>query len=300
MVKKKVLGRGLSSFLTDNINSTEKKNGPDFDESTEKTIIFVPTEDLVPNPDQPRKKFDQNDLKDLSDTIKDKGILQPLIVVRDDNYRYKIVAGERRWRAAQLAQIHEVPVIVKDLTSEEIIEVAIIENVQRAQLGPLEEAESYLNLSEKFKYKHEYISKIIGKSRPYVSNLIRLMSLPEEVKKCIRSGVLSSGHARALLNSEDPVGLSRLILKKGLSVRQTEFLSKRQNRDDRSKDKLRSLSTEKDPDTIDLEQSLTAFLRIPVTISYDRKKKSGKVHISYGSIEELDLICEILKSKKND
>ena len=300
MVKKKVLGRGLSSFLTDNINSTEKKNGPDFDESTEKTIISVPIEDLVPNPDQPRKKFDQNDLKDLSDTIKDKGILQPLIVVRDDNYRYKIVAGERRWRAAQLAQIHEVPVIVKDLTSEEIIEVAIIENVQRAQLGPLEEAESYLNLSEKFKYKHEYISKIIGKSRPYVSNLIRLMSLPEEVKKCIRTGALSSGHARALLNSEDPVGLSRLILKKGLSVRQTEFLSKRQNRDDRSRDKLRSLSTEKDPDTIDLERSLTALLRIPVTISYDKKKKSGKVHISYGSIEELDLICGILKSKKND
>ena len=300
MVKKKVLGRGLSSFLTENINSIEEKNSPNFDESTEKTITFVPIEDLVPNPDQPRKKFDQNDLKDLSDTIKDKGILQPLIVVRDDNYRYKIVAGERRWRAAQLAQIHEVPVIVKDLTSEEIIEVAIIENVQRAQLGPLEEAESYLNLSEKFKYKHEYISKIVGKSRPYVSNLIRLMSLPEEVKKCIRSGELSSGHARALLNSEDPVGLSRLILKKGLSVRQTEFLSRRQNRDDKSRDKLRSLSTKKDPDTIDLERSLTALLRTAVTISFDRKKKSGKVHISYGSIEELDLICGILKSKKND
>ena len=300
MVKKKVLGRGLSSFLTENINSIEEKNSPNFDESTEKTITFVPIEDLVPNPDQPRKKFDQSDLKDLSETIKDKGILQPLLAVRDGNNRYKIVAGERRWRAAQLAQIHEVPVIVKDLTSEEIIEVAIIENVQREQLSPLEEAESYLNLSEKFKYKHEYISKIIGKSRPYVSNLIRLMSLPEEIKKFIRSGALSSGHARALLNSEDPVGLSRLILKKGLSVRQTEFLSKRQNRDDRSRDKLRSLSTEKDPDTIDLERSLTALLRIPVTISYDKKKKSGKVHISYGSIEELDLICGILKSKKND
>ena len=300
MVKKKVLGRGLSSFLTENINSIEEKNSPNFDESTEKTITFVPIEDLVPNPDQPRKKFDQSDLKDLSETIKDKGILQPLLAVRDGNNRYKIVAGERRWRAAQLAQIHEVPVIVKDLTSEEIIEVAIIENVQRAQLGPLEEADSYLNLSEKFKYKHEYISKIIGKSRPYVSNLIRLMSLPEEIKKFIRSGALSSGHARALLNSEAPVGLSRLILKKGLSVRQTEFLSKRQNRDDRSRDKLRSLSTEKDPDTIDLERSLTALLRIPVTISYDKKKKSGKVHISYGSIEELDLICGILKSKKND
>ncbi len=300
MVKKKVLGRGLSSFLTDNINSNENKNSVDVDESIEKTIVYVPVEDLVPNPDQPRKKFDQGDLKDLSDTVKDKGILQPLLVVKDGNYRYKIVAGERRWRAAQLAQIHEVPVIVKDLTSEEIIEIAIIENVQRAQLGPLEEAESYLNLSEKFKYKHEYISKIIGKSRPYVSNLIRLMSLPEEVKKCIRSGNLSSGHARALLNSEDPVGLSRLIVKKGLSVRQTEFLVKSQNRDDRSEDNPKSLSTGKDPDTLDLERSLTALLRVPINISYDRKKKSGKVHISYGNIEELDLICGILKSKQND
>ena len=300
MTKKKVLGRGLSSFLTDNINSSEKNSGPDFDKSTNKTILFVPIEDLIPNPDQPRKNFEQSDLRELSDTIKVKGILQPLLVVRDGNYRYKIVAGERRWRAAQLAQIHEIPVIVKDLTSEEIIEIAIIENVQRAQLSPLEEAESYSNLSEKFKYKHEYISKIIGKSRPYVSNLIRLLSLPEEVKRYIRSGSLSSGHARALLNSENPVGLSRLIIKKGLSVRQTEFLAKRKNGEDRSKDKLKSLLTEKDPDTIDLERSLTALLRIPVTISYDKKKKSGKVHISYGSIEELDLICGILKSKKND
>ena len=300
MTKKKVLGRGLSSFLTDNINSIEQNSGPVFDKSTEKTIMSVPIEDLTPNPDQPRKKFDQIDLKELSATIKEKGILQPLLVVRDGNYRYKIVAGERRWRAAQLAQIHEVPIIVKDLTNEEIIEIAIIENVQRAQLSPLEEAESYLNLSEKFKYKHEYISKIIGKSRPYVSNLIRLMSLPDEVKKCIRSGSLSSGHARALLNAEDPVGLSRLIVKKGLSVRQTEFLAKRQNRDDKGQDKLKSLPTEKDPDTIELERSLTALLRIPITISYDRKKKSGKVHISYGSIEELDLICGILKSCNND
>ena len=300
MTKKKVLGRGLSSFLTDNINSIEQNSGPVFDKSTEKTIMSVPIEDLIPNPDQPRKKFDQSDLKELSATIKEKGILQPLLVVRDGNYRYKIVAGERRWRAAQLAQIHEVPIIVKDLTNEEIIEIAIIENVQRAQLSPLEEAESYSNLSEKFKYKHEYISKIIGKSRPYVSNLIRLMSLPDEVKKCIRSGSLSSGHARALLNAEDPVGLSRLIVKKGLSVRQTEFLAKRQNRDDKGQEKLKSLPTEKDPDTIELERSLTARLRIPITISYDRKKKSGKVHISYGSIEELDLICGILKSCNND
>ena len=300
MTKKKVLGRGLSSFLTDNIKSFEDNNRPDFEKSTEKTITSVPIEDLIPNPDQPRKKFEQSDLQNLSDTIKDKGILQPLLVVRDGNYRYKIVAGERRWRAAQLAQIHEVPVIVKDLTSEEIIEIAIIENVQRAQLSPLEEAESYSNLSEKFKYKHEYISKIIGKSRPYVSNLIRLLSLPEEVKRYIRSGSLSSGHARALLNSENPVGLSRLIIKKGLSVRQTEFLAKRKNGEDRSKDKLKSLLTEKDPDTIDLERSLTALLRIPVTISYDKKKKSGKVHISYRSIEELDLICGILKSQKNN
>ena len=300
MTKKKVLGRGLSSFLTDNINSIEQNSGPVFAKSTEKTIMSVPIEDLIPNPDQPRKKFDQSDLKELSATIKEKGILQPLLVVRDGNYRYKIVAGERRWRAAQLAQLHEVPIIVKALTNEEIIAIAIIENVQRAQLSPLEEAESYLNLSEKFKYKHEYISKIIGKSRPYVSNLIRLMSLPDEVKKCIRSGSLSSGHARALLNAEDPVGLSRLIVKKGLSVRQTEFLAKRQNRDDKGQDKLKSLPTEKDPDTIELERSLTALLRIPVTISYDKKKKSGKVHISYGSIEELDLICGILKSCNND
>ena len=298
MAKKKALGRGLSSFINDNNSFIVEKTNVGLDEIQESSIIFTPIENVIPNPDQPRKDFDSGDLTDLSETIKDKGILQPLIVVKDGTSRYKIVAGERRWRAAQLAQVHEIPVIVKELTSEEIVEIAIIENVQRAELSPLDEGEAYLSLAEKFKHKHEKIAKMVGKSRSYVSNLIRLISLPDEVKGYIRNGSLSSGHARALLNSDDPVGLAKAVIKKGLSVRQAEFFVKREKRNEIVTQKMKSFSSVKGPDTIELEQSLIAHLNMPIKISFDKKKKSGRLEISYGSTEELGFICGILKAKQ--
>ena len=298
MNKKKALGRGLSSFLSDNIkdinlNQIQKEN-----HSKELGVIIIPIENIKPNPNQPRKYFNSEDLNELSETIKDKGILQPLIVVKEGLSEYKIVAGERRWRAAQLARLHEVPAIVKDLTSEEIIEIAIIENVQRSELSPLEEAEGYLNLVEKFKYKHEKIAKIVGKSRPYISNSIRLLSLPKEVMNHIKKGNISSGHARALLNCKDPIALSRLIVRKGLSVRQTEILAKKQKVDFNKVGDKDWFSIVKDPDILDLEKSLTAHIKFSINILYVKKNQSGKVQISYKNLEELDTICEILKSKK--
>ena len=193
MIKKKALGRGLSSLLSDNLGSIsphdDKKDGRlDLTEG-----VILPIENLKPNPNQPRKKFDPQDLKQLSETIKDKGILQPLIVVKGSDKEYEIVAGERRWRAAQLANLHEIPVLVKKLTAEEIIEISIIENVQRAELTSLEEAAGYMKLAEHFNYKQEKIAKMVGKSRPYISNTIRLLSLPKEVMDYVRNGnILSS------------------------------------------------------------------------------------------------------------
>ena len=285
MSKKKVLGRGLSSFLSEKdslINNTDNNSNQ----------LYIPIEFLKPNPDQPRKFFDEEELRELSETISDKGILQPLIVAKKNESDYTIVAGERRWRAAQLAQIHELPVIVKKLTDQEIIEVAIIENVQRSELKPLEEAYGYSRLVEEYRHSHEDIAKIVGKSRPYVSNSIRLLSLPDQVKKYIKTGKLTSGHARALLNCDDPISLSNLIVKKGLSVRQAELLAKRNKFKD---DEIKVLAIKKDPNTKELEESISAHLKFKVNIHCDKDKKSGKLNIFFKNNEELQKICNILK-----
>ena len=297
MNKKRALGRGLSSFLSDNIediNPNENQIETNVRKSGE---LLVPIEKLRPNPNQPRKNFNPDELRKLSETIKDKGILQPLIVVKQSKSEYMIVAGERRWRAAQMAGLHEVPVIIKELTPKEIAEIAIIENVQRTELSPLEEAEGYLKLAEEFRYKHDQIAEIVGKSRPYISNSIRILSLPQEVMGYVKNGELSAGHARAILNFQDPLFLARLVIKKGLSVRQTELFAKRQkiSTDERE---IKVGSFEKDSDTVDLERSLTAQISFPTRISHDKKKNSGKVYISYKNLEELDAICDILRTKK--
>ena len=297
MNKKQALGRGLSSFLSDN-NEDLNPNENQIQSNLSKTgELFVPIENLRPNPNQPRKDFNPDELRKLSETIKDKGILQPLIVVKHSKSEYMIVAGERRWRAAQMAGLHEVPVIIKELTPKEIAEIAIIENVQRTELSPLEEAEGYLKLAEEFRYKHDQIAKIVGKSRPYISNAIRILSLPQEVMGYVKNGELSAGHARAILNFQDPLFLARLVIKKGLSVRQTELFAKRQKiNTDEKEIKVGSFS--KDPDTVDLERSLTAQISFPTRIAHDKKKNSGKVYISYKNLEELDAICDILRTKK--
>jgi len=286
--KKKVLGRGLSSFISDEDFLTNNENIKRNDQ------IYIPLEYIKPNPNQPRKYFDSEELRELADTISDKGILQPLLVIKNAENDYIIVAGERRWRAAQIAQIHEIPAIVKNLTNEEIIEIAIIENVQRSELKPLEEADGYLRLSKEFGYSHEKISNLVGKSRPYISNLIRLLSLPGEVKNLIKTGDLTSGHARTLLNYKDPISLSHLIVKKSLSVRQTELLTKRKKVDTVVK---KSFSINKELDTKELEDTLTAHLNFKVKILSDKKKKSGRLNILFKDNNELQKICDILKKQ---
>ena len=270
MKKKKVLGRGLSSFISDDevlINNENSKNGDQ---------LYLPIEYIKPNPDQPRKYFNSEELKELARTISDKGILQPLLVIKKSDDNYIIVAGERRWRAAQLAQIHEIPVIVKNLSNQEVIEISIIENIQRSELKPLEEK----------------ISNLVGKSRPYISNLIRLLSLPIEVKNLIKTGDLTSGHARSLLNCDDPINLAYLVVKKGLSVRQTELLTKRKKIKTVEK---KPILNKKDLNTKELEDTLTAHLKFKVKILCDNKKKSGKVNILFKDNQELEKICNILK-----
>ena len=288
MKNKKVLGRGLSSFISDEevlINNDDNKNNDQ---------LYLPIEYIKPNPEQPRKYFNPEELQELANTISDKGILQPLLVIKKSNNKYIIVAGERRWRAAQLAQVHEIPVIVKNLTNEEVIEIAIIENVQRSELKPLEEADGYFRLVKEFDYSHEKISNLVGKSRPYISNLIRLLSLPVEVKNLIKTGDLTSGHARSLLNCDDPISLAHLIVKKGLSVRQTELLTKRKKIV--TIDKKRILN-KKGLDTKELENTLTAHLKFKVKILCDYKKKSGKINILFKDNQELEKICNILRKQ---
>ena len=288
MKKKKVLGRGLSSFISDEDFLTNNENIKRNDQ------IYIPLEYIKPNPNQPRKYFDSEELSKLADTISDKGILHPLLVIKNAENDYIIVAGERRWRAAQIAQIHEIPAIVKKLTNEEIIEIAIIENVQRSELKPLEEADGYFRLAQEFGYSHEKISNLVGKSRPYISNLIRLLSLPVEVKNLIKTGDLTSGHARTLLNCKDPISLSHLIVKKSLSVRQTELLTKRKKVDTVDK---KSFSINKELDTKELEDTLTAHLKFKVKILSDKKKKSGRLNILFKDNNELQKICNILKKQ---
>ena len=286
MKKKKVLGRGLSSFISDDevlINNENSKNSDQ---------LYLPIEYIKPNPDQPRKYFNSEELQELAKTISDKGILQPLLVIKKSNDNYIIVAGERRWRAAQLAQIHDIPVIVKNLSNQELIEIAIIENIQRSELKPLEEADGYFRLVQEFDYSHEKISNLVGKSRPYISNLIRLLSLPVEVKNLIKTGDLTSGHARSLLNCDDAISIAHLVVKKGLSVRQTELLTKRKKIETIEK---KPILNKKDLNTKELEDTLTAHLKFKVKILSDNKKKSGKVNILFNDNQELEKICNILK-----
>ena len=288
MKKKKVLGRGLSSFISDEevlIDNDDIKNSDQ---------LYLPIEYIKPNPEQPRKYFNRDELQELAHTISHRGILQPLLVIKKSHNKYIIVAGERRWRAAQLAQMHEIPVIVKKFTNQEIIEIAIIENVQRSELKPLEEADGYYRLVQEFDYSHEKISNLVGKSRPYVSNLIRLLSLPDEVKNLIKTGDLTSGHARSLLNCDDAISIAHLVVKKGLSVRQTELLTKRNKIETFEK---KPILNKKDLNTKELEDTLTAHLKFKVKILCDNKKKSGKINISFKDNQELEKICNILKKQ---
>ena len=255
---------------------------------------LVPIEKIQPNPDQPRRSFDKEALEELAASIREKGVLQPLIVrpSKSDPDGYEIVAGERRWRAAQMARVHDIPVLIRNYSDDEVLEVAIIENVQRSNLNPVDEGAAYRQLMEKFGHTQERLAEVLSKSRSHIANLMRLLQLPEEVLEMLRDGSLSAGHARALITSEDPVRIAREVVAKGMSVRDTERLVRKPKPED--KPKAPKAVAEKDADTRALEGDLSANLGMKVVIDHKAEAGSGKITISYKNLDDLDELCRIL------
>ncbi len=282
--KNKPLGRGLSSLLGENLNVDNFTNT-----NSKNKLSNIPIDYLSAGSWQVRKNFDQNELYSLSESIKNNGIFQPIVVVSDkeQNGKYKIVAGERRWRAAQLANMHEVPIILRDdLSSDKIVEISLLENLERTDLNPIEEARGYEDLINEYNYTQDKVAKMFGKSRPYITNFLRLLTLPNEIKSYIVDGKLSVGHARAIINSENPQELARDIIKKGLSVRQVEkILNKSKKFSDISKSH----------EYLDIENELSSKIGLKTKINYDKKKKNGSLTIKFKNLDQLDFIIKKFK-----
>jgi ParB family chromosome partitioning protein len=287
--KPRGLGRGLSALMAD-------VTTPDALSATPKSDIDVPIERLVANPNQPRRSFRQGDLEDLAASIREKGILQPLIVRVTDSGKYEIVAGERRWRAAQMAQLHRVPVLVRDFDDTEVLEVAIIENIQRADLNAIEEAAGFRQLMDSFGHTQEKLAEALGKSRSHIANLLRLLTLPGDVQELLRDGKLTAGHARALITAPNPSELARQVVKEGLSVRATERLAKTIDGEKAEGKRLirKRAGPEKDADTRALEADLAGILRMGISIEHQEGEESGRVVISYSTLDQLDELCNKL------
>ena len=283
--KRRSLGRGLSALLGDD---SEDYASLDRLRHTKE----VPIEQLRPNPYQPRRYFDEGKAKEMADSVREKGILEPLLVRRvpDELNVYEIVAGERRWRAAQKAQLHEVPVVIRELNDSETLEISLVENLQREDLTPLDEALAFSHLIEDFSHTQEQIGRIVGKSRSHVANMLRLLSLPDEIRDMLADGRLSAGHARALVNADEPARLAHLIVDNALTVRQAEAMAKRI----RTKRKGRTKKAEQDSDTRALEGDISAALGLKVRIGFKGENKGGDVKISYKTLEQLDEICRRL------
>lgn len=281
--KRSGLGRGLTALMAD----LEPQTG---DVGDVGGVSRLPIEQIAPNPDQPRRVFDKDALSELADSIQQRGIIQPLIVRAHptDAGIFQIVAGERRWRAAQLARLHELPVLIRDFSDAEMLEVAIIENIQRADLNAIDEAASYRQLMTRFGHTQEKMSEALGKSRSHIANILRLLNLPDQVQEWVRENKLSAGHARALVTSDNATILARRIIDKGLSVRDAEALARPKEPAAR-----KSPSAEKDADTRALEGDLTATLKMRVQIKH-AAAGAGQVVISYRDLEQLEQLCRML------
>lgn len=281
------LGRGLSALLNDGDMADAPAAGS-------KSAQMLPIGEISANPDQPRRTFSEDDLKSLAASIAEKGLLQPVLVrPAPTGGGYQIVAGERRWRAAQLARLHEIPVLVRDLTDRETLEIAIVENVQRADLNPVEEARAYKQLVDRFEHTQDEIARAVGKSRSHIANMMRLLALPASVLDHLASGRLTMGHARAIATAPNPDVLADNIVSQGLSVRQAENLMKAPQ--GKKAPETKSVSSEKDADTRALEQDLSHRLGLTVEIDHG-KGEAGRVTISYSRLEQLDEICRRLNA----
>jgi ParB family chromosome partitioning protein len=274
---KKGLGRGLSALLGDDEPPSVGGRAP----------RELPIEFLRPNRYQPRRRFDETELDELADSIREHGVVQPIMVRRipDQTDAYEIVAGERRWRAAQRAQLPQVPVVIRDLSDSQSLEVAIVENVQRTDLSAIEEAKAYQRLAEDFSHTQEKIADLVGRSRSHVANTLRLLSLPAEVQDLVESGNITAGHARAILGAADPIAAARQVVDGQLNVRAAEELV--------SKKKQKNPPATKDADTLALESNLSQALGLRVAISH-AGAKGGSVRIDYSTIDQLDDVCRRL------
>ncbi len=291
--KPRGLGRGLSALMSD-INASAEN-----DSERQRPDLLVPVENVHPNAGQPRKRFDKEPLEDLAASVKEKGIIQPLIVrpIAGKVDEYEIIAGERRWRAAQMAQLHQVPVIIRHYDDAEVLEIAIIENIQRADLNPVEEALGFQQLMDKFGHTQEKLASALGKSRSHIANSIRLLQLPEPVRDFMETGQLSAGHARALITCEDPTKLAREVIRRSLSVRETEKLAKKHIEGPSSAGKTKKKAAKKDADTLALEADLSAQLQMKVAIEHRENSNTGIVTIQYTSLDQLDELCGLLANR---
>ena len=290
-LSKRRLGRGLAALIGEMDQPTPVETGrpgvnPD---------RMVPIEFISRNPKNPRRYFDETELHDLASSIRQHGIVQPVVVRTVSTDRYEIIAGERRWRAAQLAGLIEIPVIVRDVDDKTALEIAIVENVQRADLNPLEEALGYEQLIAEHGYTQNDLGEIIGKSRSHVANSLRLLKLPEPVRDMLAGGSLSAGHARALVSTSDPATLARTIVSKGMSVRDAERLAQNDIKAQNDPRPAAARKDDKDSDTLALERTLSDTLGLDVAINH--RGSGGQVKISYKTLEQLEEICRLLERR---
>ncbi|MHA6299502.1 ParB/RepB/Spo0J family partition protein [Devosia sp. CAU 1758] len=284
------LGRGLAALIGD-MAAMEGARVTESGSGSKK----LPVDFIIANRANPRRSFDPDQLEELTNSIREKGVMSPLLVrPTDDPNIFELIAGERRWRAAQKAGLHDVPVIVREVDDKEALELAIIENVQRADLNPLEEAMGYGQLIEQFDYTQQDLAQVIGKSRSHVANTLRLLRLPEDVRGMVASGTLTAGHARTLITVEDPAALARQIVDKGLSVREAEALS--QQRDMPRRKPVVDVE-QRDADTLALERRLADALGLSVALNHS--ERGGKIEIRYKTLEQLDDICLRLTGRAN-
>lgn len=295
-MERRGLGRGLSALMAD----VRLDQGSVASDGAATPDRLIATERLIANPNQPRRTFEPAALKDLADSLRQKGVIQPLIVRPTASpEQFEIVAGERRWRAAQMAQIHQVPVIIRDFDDAEVLEIAIIENVQRAELNAIEEAQAYRQLMDRFGHTQEKIAEALSKSRSHIANVLRLLALPDDVQTMVEAGKLSPGHARALITTPNPTELALQVVGRGLTVRQTEALVRKSSVPAAARARLSGMR-EKDADTRALEGDLGAALKMGVSINHEPGGERGKLTITYNTLDDLDMLCRVLSQASRD
>ncbi|CAN7221005.1 ParB/RepB/Spo0J family partition protein [Mesorhizobium sp. LjNodule214] len=291
-LSRKRLGRGLAALIGEiDRPAIAEKQSPAADGK-------VPIEFVSPNPKNPRRHFGEAELTDLAQSIREHGVVQPVVARPSPTQagRYEIIAGERRWRAAQRAGLTEIPIIVRDVNDRMALELAIIENVQRADLNPVEEAQGYQQLIDEHGYTQADLGQVIGKSRSHVANTLRLLKLPDVIRDMLVDGALSAGHARTLVTAEDPAGLAKRIVDEGLSVRQAEALAQMPAGPTPAKTKAAPSAPEKDPDTLALEKLMTDT--IGMIVSIEHKERGGVLRVNYRTLDQLDELCRRLKQER--